>query len=494
MRSISVSGLFSGTNSEQGAGDMGRGCSRHWVLLAALTLFAAGPGCSKHGTSAPSGGSDVRPAKVVLQRNVELTPVEQRALVYQVETVGMLEAEGQTDIAAGVSGVVDEVLFREGDQVSPGTLLVKIDQAKYEAEEAVARANVERAKAAMDLARDLADRGERARAVVSEEERAKTRGNLRVAEAEHRSSPATLTRAQRDLQRSQVRAPYAGRINKRMVTPGSYLEEKTPIATMADLSRIRLVGYVPETAAPVVRELLATQGARLEFNRVALTLGGLNGSAWTGTAAAVLVAKDYVASGYDPEFELMNAPGKTFLARLFYMSTVGQPETHMFEAKAEVLGWVPPTTPAAINHLKSLPKGQQSVVQAGALVASGLAGGPWPGLTGDTLRRSADKRTTIPLWPGFTAKIRFPLRSNPNALVIPEEAVRASERGFIAFVPAPQPREDGKTDWVARARTLELGFRADGWVEVRQGLRPGEQVVRRGAEALEDGTPIRFQH
>jgi multidrug efflux system membrane fusion protein len=97
------------------------------------------------------------------------------------------------------------------------------------------------------------------------------------------------------------------------------------------------------------------------------------------------------------------------------------------------------------------------------------------------------------MWPGFTAKIRFPLRSNPNACVVPEEAVRASERGFIAFVPMQQSREDGQQEWVARARTLELGFRADGWVEVRHGLTSGSWLVRRGAEALEDGTPIRFK-
>ena len=63
------------------------------------------------------------------------------------------------------------------------------------------------------------------------------------------------------MERSRVRAPYAGRINKRLITKGSYLEERTPIATIADLSRIRLVGYVPETAAPVVRDLLRQPGA-----------------------------------------------------------------------------------------------------------------------------------------------------------------------------------------------------------------------------------------
>jgi hypothetical protein len=84
------------------------------------------------------------------------------------------------------------------------------------------------------------------------------------------------------------------------------------------------------------------------------------------------------------------------------------------------------------------------------------------------------------------------MRSNSDACVIPEEAVRASERGFIAFVPAQRQAKDGSLEWIARVRTLDLGYRAPGWVEVRKGMTPGERLIRRGAEALEDGTPIRF--
>src|SRR5262249_43075069 len=96
------------------------------------------------------------------------------------------------------------------------------------------------------------------------------------------------------------------------------------------------------------------------------------------------------------------------------------------------------------------------------------------------------------LRPGNTARIRFPMQSHPRACVVPEEPIRASERGFIAFVPVQQQREDGKVEWVVRARTVELGLRTPGWIEVREGLNPGELIVRRGAEALEDGTPVRF--
>ena len=45
---------------------------------------------------------------------------------------------------------------------------------------------------------------------------------------------------------------------------------------------------------------------------------------------------------------------------------------------------------------------------------------------------------------------------------------------------------------MARLRPLELGYRSEGQVEVRRGLSAGDLIVRRGAEALEDGTPIRF--
>ena len=446
---------------------------RRWQAVLALTLLA---GCGKHGTPAPVGGTAVAPSKVVLQRNVDLATVQQRPLVSRVETIGVLEAEGQTDIAAGVSGVIDQVFFREGDEVQAGTLLVTIEQDRYTADESLARANVERAKANLDLSKDLADRADRLRSgqALSEEERVKARGQLRIAEAEHRSALAAHVRAKHNLERSRVHAPYPGRINKRLVTRGTYLEEKTPIATIADLSHIRLVGFVPESAAPVLRDLLSTQDARLAAARVGLLLAGT--SPLRVATGACLVQADMVASGYDPEFEIMALPGQPFLARIFYMSTVANPDTHMFETKAEVLGWRPDTPPDP-------PAAAATVAQLSDPAAPLRL--PVPTLAG---RRATAAQPT--LWPGFTAKIRFPLRSAPSAAVIPEEAVRNTERGFIVFVPTPQTR-DGKTEWIARSRTLELGYRGEGWIEVRQGLTIGERIVHRGAEALEDGTPIR---
>jgi multidrug efflux system membrane fusion protein len=85
---------------------------------------------------------------------------------------------------------------------------------------------------------------------------------------------------------------------------------------------------------------------------------------------------------------------------------------------------------------------------------------------------------------GGFAQVIVPIGGKGTAPVVPESAIRPSERGFLAYV------VEGE---VAKERILELGMRtADGLVEVKKGLVPGEKLVIRGAEALRDGAPIRM--
>lgn len=84
---------------------------------------------------------------------------------------------------------------------------------------------------------------------------------------------------------------------------------------------------------------------------------------------------------------------------------------------------------------------------------------------------------------GTFAQVNVQVGSPSQAPVIPQSAVRPSERGFLAYVV-----EDGK----ARERSVQLGLRTpEGLVEVLEGVQPGDELVVRGAEALRDGVPVK---
>ncbi len=87
------------------------------------------------------------------------------------------------------------------------------------------------------------------------------------------------------------------------------------------------------------------------------------------------------------------------------------------------------------------------------------------------------------LRPGSFAEVTVPVGGNREVPVIPQTAIRPSERGFISFVV-----ENG----VAKERILTLGMRTeDGLVAVLDGVRAGEMLVVRGGEALKTGFPVR---
>jgi RND family efflux transporter MFP subunit len=94
------------------------------------------------------------------------------------------------------------------------------------------------------------------------------------------------------------------------------------------------------------------------------------------------------------------------------------------------------------------------------------------------------RNPTDRLRPGAFAEVTVPVGAAKDAPVIPQTAVRPSERGFLAYVV-----ERG----LARERVLTLGLRTpEGLVEVRSGLSPAESLVVRGAEALADGARVRI--
>jgi RND family efflux transporter MFP subunit len=86
------------------------------------------------------------------------------------------------------------------------------------------------------------------------------------------------------------------------------------------------------------------------------------------------------------------------------------------------------------------------------------------------------------LKPGFFAEVTLSTESKKGALVVPEGAIQASERGFITYAV-----EDGK----ARMKPIQIGLRTGtGVVEILSGLAAGQTVVVEGSDRLADGLPV----
>ena len=86
------------------------------------------------------------------------------------------------------------------------------------------------------------------------------------------------------------------------------------------------------------------------------------------------------------------------------------------------------------------------------------------------------------LRPGLFAEVSVSLAVNPEAIMVPEQAIWPIGNDKTVYVV-----EDG----VANQRTVELGDRKPGWVEIASGLDVGEEVVVAGQMKLFPGASVR---
>lgn len=173
------------------------------------------------------------------------TPLQQQVTDWD-EFTGRLYAVESVEVRPRVSGYLQSVNFQEGAIVEKGDLLYVIDTRPYEASVNQARAEVTRASAALELAKNDLARAERlykSRAISEEE--LDTRGNeKRVAQASLEAARAAVKVVELDLEFTHIKAPISGRISRTLVTPGNLITggefEATLLTTIVSLDPIYL--------------------------------------------------------------------------------------------------------------------------------------------------------------------------------------------------------------------------------------------------------------
>ena len=198
--------------------------------LTTVTLAFAFVGiaaCSKDAASQRDGGGD-RPVTVSTQ------VVRAQAWSDTVQALGTVRARESITVTAKVSEIVQQVHFDSGDVVAKGASLVTLSGQAQQAALVEARAEANEADKLYRRQSELAEQQLIARSALDTQRAARDAANARVAQI------------QAQLGDRVIRAPFAGVLGIRQVSPGSLVTPGTQIATLDDTSSVYVDFPVPE--------------------------------------------------------------------------------------------------------------------------------------------------------------------------------------------------------------------------------------------------------
>jgi RND family efflux transporter MFP subunit len=160
------------------------------------------------------------------------TPIRRDVTEWE-EHIARLEPSARVELRPRVSGLVEQVHFRDGQVVRAGDLLFTIDRQPFEIAVLSAQAEVERGQARLDLARqDIRRTTPLVQDRFAPQAQLDTRRAAeREAEAQLADARAKLRQAQLELTWTEVRAPQPGRASDRRVDAGNLVQAGATLLT-----------------------------------------------------------------------------------------------------------------------------------------------------------------------------------------------------------------------------------------------------------------------
>jgi membrane fusion protein (multidrug efflux system) len=251
----------------------GRRGARGAAALCALA-GALAAGCGLGGAEDEGGPPPV---------SVETQRVETQLLRDVATFSGQLSAEYSVLLKSERDGVIEEILFTEGQEVAQGTVLYRLKSDE-------ARARLAEAQANLALAREVYARTSKLATRDAASAAAKDQATAQLGVAQ-----ARLELAQVDLARTEIRAPFSGALGQRLVSLGDRITDETPLVQLDAVQRLQVSFAISELG--------------ILFTRV----------------------------GAPVEVRVAPYPGESFHGEVFFVSPTLDPATRRIVAKA----WVP---------------------------------------------------------------------------------------------------------------------------------------------------------
>lgn len=151
-------------------------------------------------------------------------------------------ALNQPQLAAEVSGQISRLPVRVGDQVQPGDLLVELDCRLYQARTQAVLAAISRAKAQGSFAQTQLNRARnlKRKGSVSKEVLEQRRLAVNTARADLQAQQVQHQLAELDVQRCQIKAPFAALVSQRLASVGSFATPGMPLVELVELDALEI--------------------------------------------------------------------------------------------------------------------------------------------------------------------------------------------------------------------------------------------------------------
>ena len=220
------------------------------LLLAVAFAVTA---CKKGGDVARAEGADDSTAVTVGPENIAV--VASQNIQTGPQMSGSLEPDREATIRAEVSGAVLQTLVDQGTRVAAGTVLARLDDTGIRDAYLSARSGMTSAQSGADIAKREAERAEKllaAGAIADRDAENARRANV-AAQSQLADARARLTQAEKQLEKTTVKAPISGVVSVRSVSAGDLASPGAALFTIVDPSSMRLEGSVPSDQMSAVR-------------------------------------------------------------------------------------------------------------------------------------------------------------------------------------------------------------------------------------------------
>jgi RND family efflux transporter MFP subunit len=230
-----------------------RSIAFHRGVLVAIAIAVGAtslPGC-RQPADAEVGKGKTGPQAI----SISIAPAHRQTLERTAEMQGALFARESATISSEVEGAIAQVDADFGDTVRAGQVMIRINPREYQLRVGTAQAALDqaRAKLANSSARYLRAQQLRDEHTISPEQFDQLAAALGVDQADAEAAEKALALVRKKLADTEIRAPFTGSVQKRMVSLGEYVATGNQLYQLIATDQIRLRSPLPERLVPLVK-------------------------------------------------------------------------------------------------------------------------------------------------------------------------------------------------------------------------------------------------